>query len=147
MACRVRYLCSAGIHPREIPGIDRLAAAFPANWLLYTSLQCYPRNEAPIEIDAMVVMDDRVLLHEIKDWYGQLTHNGDQWIIGGRRERSPVDLIAMKAKKVKSLLKAHIPGFGKYYVDSRVVLTGSATKTLARLCSSHQLKSSKSPMS
>lgn len=32
-------MSSAGIHPREIPGIDVLANAYPANWLLYTSLQ------------------------------------------------------------------------------------------------------------
>lgn len=130
MACRVRYLNSAGIHAREIPGIHTLAQAFPANWLLYASLQCFPHNEPPIEIDAMVVMDDRVLLLEIKDWNGTLTHNGDQWLVNGqRRGRSPVDVVSMKAKKVKAFLKNSIPGFGRYYVDSRVVLTGSASKS------------------
>ncbi|WP_119273127.1 AAA domain-containing protein [Taklimakanibacter deserti] len=129
MACRVRYLSSAGIHLREIPGIDALAQAYPEPWLLYTSLQCFPRNEPPIEIDAMVVMDDRVLLLEIKDWNGTLTHNGDQWLIDGRRRgRSAVDSVSMKARKVKTFLSGVIPGFSKYYVDSRVVLTGSATK-------------------
>jgi hypothetical protein len=129
MACRVRYLSSAGIHPREIVGITELASSFPSNWLLYTSLQCYPRNDVPIEIDAMVVMEDRVLLLEIKDWNGTLTHNGDQWLINGRSQRSPVDSVSMKAKKVKSFLKDKIPGFAKYYVDSRVVLTGTASKS------------------
>ena len=128
MGCRVRYLSSAGIHTREIPGVEALASAFPSDWLLYASLQCYPRGEPPIEMDAMVVMDDRVLLLEIKDWNGKLTHNGDQWLINGRRRgRSPVDTVSMKARKVKSFLKANIPGF-RHYVDSRVVLTGSATR-------------------
>ena len=36
--------------------------------------------------------------------------------------RLPVDLVAMKARKVKSFLSAAIPGFSKYYVDLRVVL-------------------------
>ena len=84
MVCRVRYLNSAGIHKREIPGIDALAQAFPPQWLLYASLQCYPARDTPIEIDAMVVMDDRVLLLEIKDWNGTLTQNGDQWVLNGR---------------------------------------------------------------
>jgi AAA domain/Nuclease-related domain len=129
MACRVRYLSSAGIHRREITGIGALAKAYPANWLLYASLQCYPPREAPIEMDAMVVMDDRVLLLEIKDLHGTLTVNGDQWIQGnGKRFRSPVDVVSMKARKVKTFLSAAIPGFSKCYVDSRVVLTGSATK-------------------
>jgi hypothetical protein len=42
MACRVRYLNSAGIHIREIPGIVALSQALPPQWLFYASLQCYP---------------------------------------------------------------------------------------------------------
>ncbi|MBX9778554.1 MAG: AAA family ATPase [Xanthobacteraceae bacterium] len=127
MVTRVRYLSSAGIHRREIPGIGALAQAYPPDWLLYASLQCFPRGELPIEMDAMVVMDDRVLILEIKDFNGKLTHNGDQWILNRRRFRSPVQGLAMKARKVKSFLRANISGF-PYLVDFRVVLTGSATK-------------------
>src|SRR5437667_11001020 len=78
-------------------------------------------------MDAMVVIDDRVLILEIKDFNGKLTHNGDQWIHNRRRFRSPVQGAAMKARKVKSFLRDKIPGFS-YLVDFRVVLTGSATK-------------------
>src|SRR5580704_11835708 len=113
MACRVRYLNSAGIHPREIPGVDGLAAAFPAHWLFYASLQCMPKGSSPIEIDSMVVMDDRVLLLEIKDWNGPLTVNGDQWLVNDKtRGRSPVDSVNMKAKKMASFFRQTIPGFG-----------------------------------
>jgi hypothetical protein len=127
MVCRVRYLSSAGIHRREIPGIGALAQAYPLDWLLYASLQCFPRGELPIEMDAMVVMDDRVLILEIKDFNGKLTHNGDQWILNRRRFRSPVQTLAMKARKVKSFLLEKVPDFA-YLVDFRVVLTGNATK-------------------
>ena len=127
MTCRVRYLSSAGIHRREIPGIGALAQAYPSNWLLYASLQCFPRGKSPIEMDAMVVMDDRILILEIKDFQGKLTHNGDISIQNGRRFRSPVQLLANKARKVKSFLAANIPHF-HYFVDFRVVLTGNATK-------------------
>jgi hypothetical protein len=130
MVCEIRYLNSVGIHPREILGIDVLANAFPAEWLFYTSLQCYPKDERPVEIDAMIVMDDRVLLLELKDFHGDLKQNGDIWHHGKkRRVRSPVDKLAMKARKVKSFLSNAIPGFNQFEVDSRVVLTGSATKT------------------
>lgn len=130
MACRVRYLNSAGIHLREIPGIEALAFAFPDHWLLYASFQCLPKGSRPIEIDAMVVMEDRVLLLEIKDWNGELIANGDQWLVGGRsRGRSPVDGVAMKAKKVATFLSQTISGWShKMSVDSRVVLTGTSTK-------------------
>ncbi|QOZ51572.1 AAA domain-containing protein [Bradyrhizobium sp. CCBAU 53338] len=127
MVCRVRYLSSAGIHRREIPGIGALSAAFPQDWLLYASLQCFPRNDTPIEMDAMVVMHDRVLILELKDLDGKLTHNGDLWRNKKRTFRSPVQAVALKARKLKSFLKERIPGFD-YYVDSRIVLTGTSTK-------------------
>jgi len=61
LVCRVRYLNSAGIMRREIKGVDALANTFPPEWLLYVSLNCFPRGQDPMEIDVMVVMDDRVL--------------------------------------------------------------------------------------
>jgi tRNA A-37 threonylcarbamoyl transferase component Bud32 len=130
VACKVRYLNSSGIHAREIKGIDGLAAALPSHWLLYASFQCLPKRSDPIEIDAMLVMEDRVLLLELKDWNGDLTANGDQWKLGdGRPRRSPVDGVTMKAKKVSTFLSQAIPGWSqKILVDSRVVLTGTATK-------------------
>lgn len=129
MPCRVRYLNSAGIMKREIPGIDALAKAFPEEWLLYASLNCYPRAQSPMEIDAIVVMDDRVLLLELKDWNGNLTQRGDQWFIGRKsRGRSAVIASDEKAKKLKTVLRSEVPNLGKLWVDHRVVLTASATR-------------------
>lgn len=114
---------------REIPGIDALSRAFPAEWLFYASLQCYPPRSYPIEIDALVITGDRALLLELKDYNGHLTANGDQWVLNGRRRgRSAVDTVSDKARKVRGLLNSSVPGFSKYPVDSRVVLTASATK-------------------
>ncbi|WP_316226053.1 AAA domain-containing protein [Bradyrhizobium sp. SZCCHNS3052] len=127
MVCRVRYLSSAGIHRREIPGISALERTYPSQWLLYASLQCFPRGEPPIEMDALVVMDDRVLILELKDFNGRLTQTGDLWFLKGRRFRSPIQALSMKARKVKTFLQNGIPGFD-HYVDFRLVLTGTADK-------------------
>lgn len=131
MVCQVRYLNSAGIMPREIKGIQALSAAFPPEWLLYVSLNCYPRNQEPMEIDAVVVTDDFLLILEIKDWNGKLTSQRDRWLIGGsNRGRSPVIGCEEKAKKLKTVLKSEIGAMGaQFYVEARVVLTGSATKS------------------
>ncbi|MGO7530880.1 AAA domain-containing protein [Rhizobium leguminosarum] len=129
MVCKVRYLNSAGIHHREVKGVSALAIAFPSNWLMYASLNAFPANSAPIEIDLLIVMDDRVLLLELKDWNGPLKAKGDMWI-HGRPQRSPVQLGAEKARKIKGILKNQIPNVGKTYVDSRVVLTGTSTRDL-----------------
>lgn len=128
MVCQVRYLSSAGVQHREVKGLDALAKSFPSNWLIYASLTAFPRNSAPIEIDVFVVMDDRIVLLELKDWNGPLTAKGDMWIHAGKRERSPVILGNEKAKKIKGIIKSQIPSIGRVFVDSRVVLTATSIR-------------------
>jgi len=128
MACQVKYLSSAGIQHREVKGLDALAQSFPSNWLVYASLNAFPRNSAPIEIDVFVVMDDRIVLLELKDWNGPLTAKGDMWRHAGKHERSPVILGNEKAKKIKGMIKSQIPLLRQVYVDSKVVLTASSTR-------------------
>ncbi len=128
MSCRIRYLSSGGIQQREVKGVQALADAFPPHWLMYVSLSAFPKNSSPIEIDVMAVMDDRIVLLELKDWNGVLTANGDNWLVnGGYRGRSPVILGAEKARKIKGIIANSIPKVAKSYVDSRVVLTASST--------------------
>ena len=129
MACSVRYLSSAGIQHREVKGLDALAKSWPINWLVYASLNAFPRGSPPIEIDVLAVMDDRIVLLELKDWNGKLTANGDNWMLGkSKRGRSPVVLGNEKAKKIKGMIRDQIPHLGGIFVDSRVVLTGTATR-------------------
>lgn len=149
MVCKVRYLNSGGIMPREIKGVDALAKAFPPEWLLYVALNCYPRNQDPMEIDAFVVIEDQILLLEIKDWNPKLTHQNDRWYVGGQsRGRSAVIQVNDKARKLKSVLGSEIPKIkGSLWIEPRVVLTGQATRehlhqsekpfvwTLAEACS------------
>ncbi|MCW3845981.1 NERD domain-containing protein [Sphingomonas sp. LB-2] len=109
-------------------GLEALAQSLPINWLIYASLNAYPPNDKPIEIDVIAVMDDRIVLLELKDWNGVLTSNGDNWVLGkSRRGRSPVTVITEKARKLKTLISNQIPSLGRFWVDGRVILTGSAT--------------------
>ena len=149
MVCKVRYVNSAGIMRREIKGVDALANAFPSEWLLYVALNCYPRNQDPMEIDALVVIDDQILLLEIKDWNPKLTYQNDRWFVGGQpRGRSAVVQVTEKARKLKSVLGSEIPKIkDSLWIEPRVVLTGQATRehlhqsekpyvwTLAEACS------------
>lgn len=118
---------SAGIHPREATALTALSAALPDNWLLYASFQYLPPRDRPLDIDALIVMDDRVLLLEIKDWNGVLTCNGDMWLVDDRpRGRSPVYSVAHKARVLGKVIRDAIPGF-QFYVDSAVLMTGTAS--------------------
>ncbi|MDT8760555.1 AAA domain-containing protein [Sphingomonas psychrotolerans] len=126
----MRYLSSAGIQHREVKGLDALAKTFPGNWIVYASLNAFPRNSPPIEIDVFVVMDDRIVLLELKDWNGPLTYKKDKWHHAGRFHRSPVVLGNEKAKKIKGMVSSQIPSIRDVYVDSRVVLTATSTRDL-----------------
>lgn len=85
-----------------------------------------------MEIDAVVVTDQCVLLLEIKDWHGRLTQQGDLWFVGkANRGRSAVIQVAEKARKLKTVLLAELRGAlsVKLWVEGRVVLTGRADKS------------------
>ncbi len=121
----IRYLASEGIHPREVKGITRLDASLPTDWVFYTGLQYFPGHETPIEMDLIILMDDRVLLLEIKDWTKKIRVEGDNWVVGKKSRRSnPAKLVAAKARKLKTLLSNRLPHV-PVYVDSCVVLTAT----------------------
>ena len=102
---------------------------------MYVGFECSPPRSNPVEIDVLVVMDDRVLLLELKNFNGDLAANGDQWRHGERVFRSPVQDLNGKARKVATLLMQSLQGWNATYrVDARVVLCGKATKSkLARV--------------
>ena len=129
MGCRIRYLNSTGIPPSEVPALAALSSELPEHWLLYASFQYLPPREKPIDIDALIVMDDRVLLLEVKDWDGVLTCNGDVWLLDDKpRGRSAVHSVAYKARILGKVIREAIPGF-HFFVDSGVLMTGTARPT------------------
>jgi hypothetical protein len=129
LGCRIRYLNSTGIPPSEAPALAALSAELPEHWLLYASFQYLPPRERPIDIDALIVMDDRVLLLEVKDWDGVLSCNGDVWLLDDKpRGRSAVHSVAYKARILGKVIREAIPGF-HFYVDSGVLMTGTARPT------------------
>lgn len=127
MACRVRYLSSAGIQPSEISAVEAMAAAFPSNWLMYASLTCYPPRQHSFEVDVLLATHDRVLVLELKQLAGTIRPDGDTWRIDNKRRfRSPVAQTAEKARKIKGLLVQQIRPLAGVSVDHRIVMAGSA---------------------
>lgn len=121
----IRYLASEGIHPREVKGITELDASLPPEWTFYTGLQYFPGHDTPMEMDLIVLMDDRVLLVEIKDWTKTIRAVGDKWIVGKKSRRpNPAKTVAAKARKLKTLLTHRLPHVA-IYVDSCVVMTAT----------------------
>lgn len=97
--------CGRGIHQREIPGLDKLRE-LPDHWHAFTNLDLALPGKGVREIDVIMVIEDRVLLVDLKDWYGPITSHDGNWLNNGRDNgRSPVRKISENVRELVPLLK------------------------------------------
>jgi Nuclease-related domain len=97
-----------GIHVREIPGLDRFRS-LPREWYAFTNLEMTVGPGQSREIDLVMVIEDRILLVDLKDWNGTITSGEGRWYHNGRdMGPSPVGKIRENARKVAEVLKAHL---------------------------------------
>lgn len=61
--------------------------------------------------------------------YRELTANGDRWLVNGRW-RFAVTRVGEKARKLKTVIQSEIPALKSIWVESRVVLTATATNSI-----------------
>ncbi|RWO70224.1 MAG: hypothetical protein EOS17_14240 [Mesorhizobium sp.] len=126
-----------GIHEREIKGIEKFKA-LPVDWYGFTNLELALAAGQSREIDFVAVIEDRILLIDLKDWDGKIESDQGRWYQNNRdRGQSPVEKIRANARKLAEILKRHIqdiakkqgkPGkVGTPYIQGCVVLTGTAT--------------------
>jgi len=122
-----------GIHVREIPGIEKLKA-LPENWQAFTNLDLAIPGKGMREIDVVLVLEDRILMVDLKDWKGPVTSRDGNWFNGDRDNgRSPVAKIAEIAREIFPLLKKSLADqskreglavpLGTPLIQSAVVLT------------------------
>ena len=89
-----------GIHRREVPGIDKLRR-LPPEWYAFTNLELVESGAMPRQIDVIIVLDDRILIADLKDWYGKITSDGDRWFQNDRAvDTSPVKKILENAMRL-----------------------------------------------
>lgn len=97
-----------GIHQREIVGVNKLQKALPDRWLAFTNLDL-ALSKGSREIDVIMIIDDRILLIDIKDWRGKITSEEGAWFQNNKyMDRSPVAKINENARDVSHLLKKHL---------------------------------------
>jgi serine/threonine protein kinase len=94
-----------GIHQREIPGIEKLKE-LPDHWYAFTNLDLALPGKNPREIDLIMVIDDRILMVDLKDWFGPISSQEGNWFNGMNDiGRSPVRKIAENVRDLYPLLK------------------------------------------
>lgn len=97
--------CGKGIHRREVPGVDKLAQ-LPDAWFAFTNLDLALPGKGMREIDVIMVIDDRMILVDLKDWIGPITSQDGNWF-NKKKDcgSSPVKKIADNARDLLHLLK------------------------------------------
>lgn len=97
-----------GIHAREIPGLAQLRA-LPDEWYAFTNLELSVGPGQYREIDIVMVIDDRILLVDLKDWNYRITSADGRWFHDDRdMGLSPVAKIRGNAHKVLEAFKAYL---------------------------------------
>jgi serine/threonine protein kinase len=133
---KVDFPNSEGIHVREIKGVDILKEELPPDWYAFANLEIIGPNKRNRQVDIAIIMDDRIMIADIKHWYGNISSDGDSWFQNDEyRDTSPVKKIADNARNIATLLKGHVRKFrgGKSarglgvmipFIDHCVILTG-----------------------
>jgi serine/threonine protein kinase len=121
--------CGNGLHEREVKGIETLAS-LPPHWFAFTNLDLATAPGSSREIDVIIVADDRILVVDLKDWYGPIESREGHWFNAGRDHGpSPVAKISTNARHVFIQLEAHLKRYAKHTkpivpkVQGLVVLT------------------------
>lgn len=73
------FNCDRGVHKREVVGIDKLRT-LPAAWYAFTNLDLALGPGKSRELDVIMVVEDRILLLDLKDWAGKIESQGGRWL-------------------------------------------------------------------
>lgn len=126
-----------GVHEREISGLEKLRGQLPRDWYGFTNLELTIGPGQSREIDIVMVIEDRILLVDLKHWNGRITAEDGRWFNDDLdMGPSPVEKIRSSARKVAEILKAHLrdrakaPGGVRLnypFVQGLVLQTGRGT--------------------
>src|SRR5579859_186893 len=97
-----------GIHRREVAGVEKLRG-LPKSWYAFTNLELIQPGSMPHQIDVVIVLDDRILIVDLKDWHGRITSDGEHWLQNDRVvDTSPVKKILDNARTMAALLSGYL---------------------------------------
>lgn len=128
-----------GIHVREVPGLEKLRA-LPDSWQAFTNLDLSLPGKGVREVDVVIVLEDRLVLVDLKDWKGPISSHEGNWFNGNRNNgRSPVGKIADIARELHPILRKSLSEQAKKeglthplttpMIHSAVVLTNTKDRT------------------
>jgi hypothetical protein len=129
----IRILKQSGVPQAEIEAHKKIqeefdSTPFSKNWRGYAafSLARKGRGAGDDDFDLVLVTHTNIVVIELKNWHGKLLEsNGNKWFLDGEdRGSSPVEVAALKAKKLASTMKQKLGPERTPFVSSYVVLHG-----------------------
>lgn len=119
---KITYLSPAGVLDVEQAAFKEIEKRLPQNWVGYAGFQLVVPGSNPLDIDLLLLTDNRILIVELKNWYGDIQSSNGQWIHNGKVHRSPVDVTTDKVRKLAASLKSALSGSQVPHVEPLVVL-------------------------
>lgn len=108
---QITLLSARGIHAREITGIEALKIRLPSEWYGFANLEMVQAPGRSRQIDVVLVIEDRILIVDLKDWRGRITSDGHSWYQDKQvMEASPVGKILDNARVLAGMLRDYLKG-------------------------------------
>ncbi len=130
----IRILNRSGVPQAEIEAHQQIQNAFNStefskNWQGYAAFSLVRRGRGTgnDDFDLVLVTHTNIVVIELKNWHGKLLEsNENKWFLDGEdRGSSPVEVAALKAKKLASTMKKKLGLERTPFVSSYVVLHGN----------------------
>lgn len=120
---RINYLSPRGVLEVEHAALRELEAKLPREWNAYAAFRLVTRgSKQPLDIDLLLLTNNRILVIELKNWSGDIDYSSGQWFHRGSPLPSPVDTTDNKARALKQFIKEKNPTLKPPFVESLVVL-------------------------
>ena len=116
-----------GLHKSELKAIDKFETVLQPSWYGYAGI-VLTDSQGSMEIDCLIITQDRILIVELKEWNGTLTSHDGKWFINGKtRGKSPYLIKREHAQRIRKILVNELSYELKGYephVEAHVVLCG-----------------------
>ncbi|MDR6356852.1 serine/threonine protein kinase [Pseudomonas psychrotolerans] len=120
---RINYLSPRGVLEVEHAALRELEAKLPREWNAYAAFRLVTRgSKQPLDIDLLLLTNNRILVVELKNWSGDIEYSSGQWFHRGSPVPSPVDTTDNKARALIQFIKEKNSALKLPFVESLVVL-------------------------
>ncbi|POS07419.1 DNA helicase [Burkholderia gladioli] len=120
---KIEYLSPVGVLEVEQGALRELERRLPDSWIAFAAFQLVQRRAyAPLDLDLVVLTDNRILIVELKNWSGDIEYSNQQWFNKSVAHKSPVVVTNAKARVLKEVLKDKNASLKLPFIEAVIVL-------------------------